>query len=223
MPIAQFIDHTILKQTTTAADVAKVCNEAIAFDFAAVCIPPIYVAGAQNKLAGTPVKVATVVGFPFGYHAIETKVAEAQNAISCGANELDMVMNIAAFKNGNDEQLQNEVAAILTVSKPNGIVLKVIIESGILTSEEIIRCCNIYKNFDVDFLKTSTGFAEKGATLEAVKIMRQHLPPHIQIKASGGIKTFAFAQELIDAGATRLGCSASIAIVQGQQAADSNY
>lgn len=223
MSIARFIDHTILKPTTTKADVNRVCEEAIAFDFAAVCIPPVYVTEAQRKLAGTAVKVATVIGFPFGYHHIQTKVTEAEGAVNEGANELDMVMNIAAFKNGDFDVLEQEVAALLAVTQPNGLALKVIIESGILSEQEIITCCNLYKKFDINFLKTSTGYAEKGATLEAVKVMRQHLPASIQIKASGGIKTFEFAQQLLNAGAARLGCSASVAIIKEQQVDNGDY
>jgi len=223
MSIARFIDHTILKPATTTGEVNRVCEEAIAFNFAAVCIPPIYVSEAQRKLAGTPVKVATVIGFPFGYHSIPVKVTEAAQAVNEGANELDMVMNIAAFKNGDFNLLEKEAAAVLAVTKPGGVILKVIIESGILTEEEIIQCCTIYQKMEVDFLKTSTGYAEKGATVEAVKTMRQHLPSRIQIKASGGIKTYEFAQQLLNAGATRLGCSAGIAIVKGEKADPHTY
>ena len=223
MSIAQYIDHTILKPTTTKEEVNQVCDEAIAFNFAAVCIPPVYVQQAQKKLAGSPVKVATVIGFPFGYEHISAKVTEAEQAVKDGANELDMVMNMTAFKNGDFHALEKEVTALLSVTEPNGIVLKVIIESGILSEEEIITCCELYRKFNVDFLKTSTGYASKGATLEAVQIMRKHLPDRIQIKASGGIKTYEFAQQLIDAGATRLGCSAGVAIVQQQPADEQDY
>ena len=134
-----------------------------------------------------------------------------------------MVMNIAAFKNGDYEYLKEEVDTILQVTERSNAVLKLIIETGVLSDEEIIRCCELYKNFNIDFLKTSTGYAEKGATIEAVKLMRQHLPEKIQIKASGGIKSFEFAKALIDAGATRLGCSASVAIVNGAPAGKEGY
>jgi deoxyribose-phosphate aldolase len=222
MTIAHFIDHTILKQTTGIKDISKVCEEAREYGFAAVCIPPIYVQKAAELLNGTEVKVATVVGFPFGYHAIDTKITEAKQAINDGTDELDMVMNVAAVKNKDYGYLENEISALLEISKKNEVLVKVIIESGILNEEEIIRCCELYRNFDVDFLKTSTGFAEKGASVEAVKLMRENLPAHIQIKASGGIKTFDFAKELIEAGATRLGCSASVAIVK-DETGDSGY
>jgi len=215
MSIAQFIDHTVLKQTSGLDDVLKVCSEAEEYGFAAVCVPPVYVQNAVNQLKGTEVKVATVVGFPFGYHAIDTKMTEAKQALKDGANELDMVMNVAAFRNKDYHHLENEISALLEICKKNGVLVKVIIESGILSEKEIIRCCELYRAFEVDFLKTSTGFAEKGASVEAVTTMRKHLPDHINIKASGGIKSFEFAKALIDAGATRLGCSASVAIVNG--------
>lgn len=223
MSIAQYIDHTILKPTTTREEVNQVCDEAIAFGFAAVCIPPVYVQQTQKKLAGTPVKVATVIGFPFGYEHIAAKVTEAEQAVKDGANELDMVMNMTAFKNSDFNTLKKEVTALLSVTEPHDIILKVIIESGILSEAEIIACCELYRKFNVAFLKTSTGYASKGATLEAVQIMRKHLPDNIRIKASGGIKTYAFAQQLIDAGATRLGCSAGVAIVQQQPADEQDY
>lgn len=215
MSIAQFIDHTILKPTTTLADIEKVCEEAQEYGFAAVCVPPYYVKDAKGILGQSPVKVATVIGFPFGYSHFSAKLTEARQAIKEGADELDMVMNIAAFKSNDMAYLESEIGEITKLTQEHGVVLKVIVESGILSEEEIIKCCELYKHYKIDYMKTSTGYAEKGATLEAVQIMRQHLPPTIQIKASGGVKTYDFAQQLVDAGATRLGCSASIAIVKG--------
>jgi len=216
MSLARFIDHTILKNTTTVGDVDKICKEAMEFDFAAVCVPPYFVQDAKKLLDGSQVKLATVIGFPFGYHHYKTKMEEARMAIKEGADELDMVTNLAAFKSNDLAYIETEADQISRLTNENGKTLKVIIESGILTEEEIIRCCEIYQHFPVQFLKTSTGYAEKGASVEAVQIMRKHLPKEIQIKASGGIRTADFAQELVNAGATRLGCSASVAIVQGQ-------
>lgn len=218
MQLASFIDHTVLKQTTTQADVTRVCAEAIQYGFAAVCIPPVYVTAAMGFLKSSPVKLCTVIGFPFGYHAVPVKLEEAKQAVADGAGELDMVLNIAALKNGNLECLKQEIDVLSTFSNAHVKTLKVIIESGILSDEEIIACCNICKNYPVNFLKTSTGYAERGATVHAVQLMRNHLPSSIRIKASGGIKTAAFARELIHAGATRLGCSASVAIVNSQTA-----
>lgn len=223
MSIAQFIDHTLLKNTATIAEIEQLCNEAMEYGFATVCVPPYYVSDARQILGNSTVKVCTVIGFPFGYHKYPTKVTEAGQALADGARELDMVMNLAAFKSNDLAYLETEISELLKVTGEGDALVKVIIESGILSEEEIIRCCELYKHFPIGFLKTSTGYAEKGATLEAVKIMRAHLPESIQIKASGGIRTYDFAQQLIDAGATRLGCSASIAIVRGAKAPEGGY
>lgn len=223
MSIAQYIDHTILKPTTSLEEIKKLCAEALEFYFAAVCIPPYYVKEASACLKNSGIKIATVIGFPFGYNHHSSKVMDAQQSLEHGADEIDMVMNIIAFKNGDVGYIREEVDSMLAVTKAKHAILKIIIETGVLSNEEIIKCCSIYKNYPVDFLKTSTGYAEKGATVEAVALMRQHLPRHIQIKASGGIKTFAFANELIKAGATRLGCSASVAIAKGEDAGNAGY
>jgi deoxyribose-phosphate aldolase len=179
-------------------------------------VPPYYVQDAKKLVEGSAVKVATVIGFPFGYHDYQTKAEEARLAIEQGADELDMVMNLAAFKSNDMAYVETEAATISKLTSDNGKTLKVIIESGSLSNEEIIRCCELYRRYPVQFLKTSTGYAEKGASMEAVQLMRQHLPEQMQIKASGGIKTAAFAKQLVEAGATRLGCSASVAIVKGE-------
>jgi len=213
MNIAPYIDHTVLKPTTLVADVEKVCREAVEYGFAAVCVPPLFVRKAKELTAGSSVKTATVIGFPFGYSAIEAKMAETVLAIIDGADELDMVINISAVKNNDWQFLANEINTVMPVIRSKGKVIKVIIESGILTNEEIIKCCDIYGAAGVDFVKTSTGYAEKGASVEAVALIRKHLADTIKIKASGGIKTYSFAKQLIDAGADRLGCSSSIQIV----------
>ena len=215
MNVAPFIDHTVLKPTTITQEVEKACAEALEYGFAAVCIPPHYVQNAAALIKGSSVKLATVVGFPFGYTYPSVKIKEAAEAISNGATEIDMVINIAALKNGDPNYVEKEVAGVLEVVRQGGALLKVIIESGILSEEEIITCCKICDGLQVDFVKTSTGYAETGATIEAVQLMRQHLSSGIGIKASGGIRTYDFAVQLIEAGATRLGCSASIAIVKG--------
>lgn len=221
MSIAKYIDHTILKPTTTLGDIEKVCEEATEFGFAAVCIPPYYVKDAAQILGNNSVKVATVIGFPFGYSYFTAKVAEAKQALAEGAHELDMVMNLAAFKSNDMAYLETEIGELIKL-KTNTTIIKVIIESGILTEEEIIKCCELYRHYAIDFMKTSTGYAEKGATIEAVKIMRQHLPQTIAIKASGGIRDYSFAQQLVEVGATRLGCSASVAIVKGEPATNNS-
>jgi len=221
MSLARFIDHTILKNSTTLTDIIKICNEAMEFGFAAVCVPPYFVQDAKKLIEASPVRLAAVIGFPFGYHHYKTKLTEAQLALDEGADELDVVMNIAAFKSNDIAYVETEIAEVSKLTSERGKTLKVIIESGILTEEEIIKCCQLYQHFPVQFLKTSTGYADKSASIEAVETMRRNLPEHIQIKASGGIRTAEFAQQLVNAGATRLGCSASVAIAQGETGSDS--
>lgn len=215
MNIASYIDHTILKPTTLPSDIEKLCGEAVRYGFAAVCVPPHYVALARQHTAGSAVATATVIGFPFGYSCIEAKVAEIRKAIADGATELDIVINLCAVKTGDLDYLSREITACLQPIRLNRCIVKIIIESGVLTDDEIIACCTLYARHKVDFVKTSTGYAEQGASVHAVQLMRSNLPPEIQIKASGGIRTFAFAQELVDAGATRIGASASITIAGG--------
>jgi deoxyribose-phosphate aldolase len=216
MKLNSYIDHTILKPTTIINEIRQLCDEARDFQFAAVCIPPPLVKNAIKFLDGSGVKAATVIGFPFGYSNVHAKKAEVSQAIKDGADELDMVINLVALRNNAWSYLEAEVAGVLELVRAGKKVLKVIIESGILTETEIIRCCEIYGAAGVDFVKTSTGYAERGASVEAVKLMRSNLPPGIRIKASGGIRNYSFAKELIEAGADRLGCSASVAIVNGQ-------
>lgn len=214
MNFAPYIDHTILKPTTLIAEIEKLCQEAIQYQFAAVCVPPMFVKPAKEYLKSSIVKVATVIGFPFGYSAIEAKVAEVLLALVDGADELDVVINIAALKNNDWTYLANEINHILPIIHKKEKIIKVIIESGILTNEEIIRCCDLYGAAGIDYMKTSTGYAEKGASVEAVVLIRKHLPKTVKIKASGGIRTADFAKELIQVGTNRLGCSASVSIVK---------
>ncbi len=232
--IASYIDHTLLKPTATHVDIGKICKEAAEYGFAAVCVPPPFVAFAKEALlaeeqtgglnaAGSKVKTATVIGFPFGYSTTAAKLAEAEEAIVDGADELDVVINLTSLKEGDWDSLKEEMELLTDIAHGSDRIIKVIIESGVLTDEEIIHCCRIYGEVGVDFLKTSTGYAEKGATLEAVRLMRKHLPPDIRIKASGGIRTYEFARQLVDSGADRLGCSASVAIAQGENAEGSGY
>ena len=220
MNIAAYIDHTVLKPTTTQADIVKLCTEALENNFAAVCVPPLFVKMAKQMVNNTTVKVATVIGFPFGYSAIEAKVAEIILAIIDGADELDVVINISAIKNNDWQFLANEINTLMPIIRKQQKVIKIIIESGILTNAEIIKCCDLYGAAGVDFLKTSTGYAEVGATLEAVVLIRKHLTNSIKIKASGGIKSYTFAKQLIAAGADRLGCSSSLQIVQESKKLD---
>ena len=211
--LASHIDHTILKPATTLFDIEKICNEALEYGFAAVCVPPPFVAVAQ----AFGVRTATVIGFPFGYSAVAAKLAEIGQVIADGVDELEIVINLVLLKGGRWQELEEEMTVLTARAHTGGKIVKVIIESGILSDEEITRCCKLYSRVGVDFLKTSTGYAEKGASVEAVQLMRQHLPAGIRIKASGGIRDAAFARQLIEAGADRLGCSASVAIVKEEQ------
>ncbi|MDQ2718423.1 MAG: deoxyribose-phosphate aldolase [Bacteroidota bacterium] len=214
MNIAKYIDHTLLKPTATWAEIENLCKEAMEYQFAAVCVPPLYVKKAKEILTDTTVKTSTVIGFPFGYSAIEAKVAEIVLAIVDGADELDMVINISAIKNNDWTFIASEINTIMPLIKNKNKVIKVIIESGILTDDEIIKCCDIYGAAGVGYVKTSTGYAEKGTSIHAVQLIRTHLSDAVKIKASGGIKSYSFAKNLIDAGADRLGCSSSIQIVK---------
>jgi len=215
MNIAPYIDHTLLKPTALFPDIIKLCNEALLNHFAAVCIPPPFVGKAKTMLAGSAVKVATVIGFPMGYPVTEAKIAEILSAIGDGADELDMVINLIHLKNQEWQYLAQEIDLIMPVIRENKKIVKVIIESGLLTREEIIGCCKLYGEAGVDFLKTSTGYAEKQATVETVALLRSHLPGFVRIKASGGIRTYDFAKALIDAGADRIGTSAGPGILAG--------
>ena len=220
MQIASYIDHTILSAATTQSDLERVCGEALQYRFAAVCIPPPWVRQARELLAGSTVKTATVIGFPFGYSVIRAKEAEAGQTLLDGADELDMVINLIALKTGDWEYLERELRAVMGLAHGAGKIIKVIIESGVLTGEEIALCCRLYGGLGVDFVKTSTGYAEKGASVADVRMMRGLLPSSVRIKASGGIRNYTFAMDLIAAGADRLGCRASVEIVRGEGAAD---
>ena len=183
-------------------------------NFASVCIPPKYVLSAKKLLDGSRVKVATVIGFPLGYTATDIKVKEIEEALEMGADELDMVIDLCALKSGDWKHLENEITSCMAPIYAAGKVIKVIVESGMLTDSELLACCAMYGKYNIDFMKTSTGYADKGATVHAVKMMRENLPNRIGIKASGGIRTFAFAKELLEAGASRLGSSASMQLMK---------
>lgn len=223
MQLNHLIDHTLLKPTALVGDIEQLCQEALTYQFAAVCVPPPFVKIAREMMASSGIKVATVIGFPFGYSAVEAKIAESVLAMVDGADELDVVASIVAIKNHDWTYLANEINHLLPVIKSKNKIIKIIIESGVLTDQEIITCCDIYGAAGIDFLKTSTGYAEKGATVEAVRLFRQHLPAAVKIKASGGIRDTQQAVAMVSAGADRLGCSASVAIVKGQTAESFSY
>ncbi len=219
MNVAPYIDHTILRPATVPDDVMKLCIEALQYKFAAVCVPPPFIKISRKLLEGSEIKVATVIGFPFGYSDTAAKLAEVIQAVEDGADELDIVINISYLKSGFLKELETEMKHLIPPVHENGKLVKVIIETGILTDEEIITCCRIYSKLGADFIKTSTGYAEKGATLHAVQLLRANLPSRIRIKASGGIRTYEDAKQYIEAGADRIGCSAGVSIVK-QQSAD---
>lgn len=219
MNLAPYIEHTILTPTAILADIEKLCKEAVEYQFAAVCVPPLYVKKAKEFLVETDVKIATVIGFPFGYSAIEAKVAEIVLSIVDGADELNMVANISAIKNGDWTFIANEINTVMSIVNSKEKVLKVIIESGVLSDDEIIKCCDIYGAAGVDYVQTSTGYAEKGATLHAIRLIRTHLSDAIKIKSSGGIKSYSFAKEMINAGANRIGSSSGVKILEEREEA----
>jgi deoxyribose-phosphate aldolase len=213
MNLAARIDHTLLKADTSEKDIKKLCAEAKEYGFAAVCVPPYFVRKCKLWLNDTRVKVCTVVGFPLGFAHTPAKVEEARRAIDEGADEIDMVINIIALKAGDWNYLKNELTSAATIVQLRGGKLKVILETGLLTNEEIIKACELCRDMTVDFVKTSTGTIQPGATVEVVKLLRANLPSSIKIKASGGIRTKQFALQLIEAGADRLGCSTSVSLV----------
>ncbi|TWH45950.1 deoxyribose-phosphate aldolase [Sporomusa sp. KB1] len=211
MNLASYIDHTLLKPGATVEDIIKLCEEAEQYKFAAVCVNPIYVDLAAHCLAGTGVKTATVIGFPLGATFTSAKAAEAKEAVLRKANELDMVIHIGAAKAGLWEAVTDDIKQVVEVA--DGAVVKVIIETGLLTDDEKCRACQAVMEAGAQFVKTSTGFGPGGATVEDIHLLKQVIGDKIGIKASGGIRTLEQAKQLIAAGATRLGTSAGIAIV----------
>jgi deoxyribose-phosphate aldolase len=214
MNLANHIEHTNLKPNAVNEDIIKLCNEAMEHGFYGVCVAPYFVQLAKKTLKKSDVKIISVAGFPFGYNTVSSKVEETKKAINSGADEVDMVANISAFKSGDLAAVQNDIQAVVTACHLQNKLVKVIIETCYLNEEEIKLLCKICADCEADFVKTSTGFGPEGASVEAVKIMRKCLPTKIKIKAAGGIKSKAFAEELIAAGAVRIGSSASIELVQ---------
>ncbi len=215
------IDHTALKPDTTRAQVEKLCEEAREFNFASVCVNPTWITLAADMLKGAEAKVCTVIGFPLGATTTETKSFETKDAIEKGATEVDMVINIAELKAGNDDYIVEDIKAVVEAAKGKALV-KVIIETCLLTDEEKKRACELAVKAGTDYVKTSTGFSTGGATAEDIKLMRETVGPEIGVKASGGVRDLEGAQAMIDAGATRIGASAGVKIVQGETA-DTDY
>lgn len=214
MNLSRYINHCILTQTASLADVKRTCQEAKEYGFATVSVPPLYVKKVNEFLAGTEIKCCAVIAYPFGYSAIEAKVAEIVLAMVDGVDVVDVVINVSAVKNNDWTFLANEINTLMPISRERNKTMKVTIESGLLTDEEIIKCCDIYGAAGVDYLKTSTGVADTGASIHAVQLIRSHLADSVKIEASGGIRSFSFAKELINSGADRLGCTNSIALLE---------
>lgn len=215
MDIAKYIDHTLLKAEATEAQIAALCEEAKSFGFASVCVNPAWVSYAKEKLSGSGVKVCTVIGFPLGATTSETKVFETKNAIENGAEEVDMVINIGWLKSGRFDLVKEDIRKVAEAAAGKALV-KVIIETCLLTEEEKVRACQLAVEAGADFVKTSTGFSVGGATVEDVRLMRETVGTKAGVKASGGIRTLEDAKKMIEAGATRLGTSSGTAIVQGK-------
>ena len=212
MDLAKMIDHTNLKASTVKEEILKLTKEAKEYQFASVCVNPTWVELAAQELKGTDVKVCTVIGFPLGANTKEVKVFETKDAIEKGAQEIDMVINIGKLKDGDDDYVESEIAGVVEASKGKAIV-KVIIETCLLTDDEKKQVCSLAVKAGADFVKTSTGFSTGGATIEDVALMKQTVGAHVGVKASGGIHSKEDAQAMVHAGATRIGASSGIAIV----------
>ncbi len=212
--IARFIDHTLLKPEATPAQIERLCDEARRYGFAAVCVNPVYVRLAAERLQGAEVAVCSVVGFPLGATTTAAKVYEARQALADGAGELDMVIHVGALKAGDYERVQEDIAAVADVCHKGGALLKVIIETALLDDAEKVTACRLAQAAGADFVKTSTGFAGGGATAEDVRLMRQTVGPRMGVKAAGGIRSYADALAMIEAGANRIGASAGVRIVE---------
>lgn len=209
--ILRKVDHTLLKQNSTWEQIQEICDDAIAYHTASICIPPCYVKKAKEYVYNN-MKVCTVIGFPNGNHTTATKCFEAENAIANGADELDMVINIGALKEKNYEYVENEILALRKIA--DNKILKVIIETCLLTNDEKIKMCEIVTNAGADFIKTSTGFSSGGATFEDVSLMHKYVGPNIKVKASGGISSFEDAERFIKCGAERLGTSRLVKLIK---------
>ncbi|MBI3944114.1 MAG: deoxyribose-phosphate aldolase [Chloroflexi bacterium] len=215
--IARYIDHTLLKPEATPGQIRQLCDEARAYHFATVCVNGIYVGLCADLLKESDVWVCAVVGFPLGAASSAVKIFEARQAMRDGAREIDMVMHIGGLKAGLEEEVRQDIALVAQTCHDQGALLKVIIETALLTDEEKVRACLLAKAAHADFVKTSTGFSSSGATVHDVALMRQTVGPDLGVKAAGGIRTLADAQAMIAAGATRIGASAGVKIVQEAQ------
>ncbi|QOG32730.1 deoxyribose-phosphate aldolase [Enterococcus faecalis] len=214
MELNRMIDHTILKPEATEAAVQKIIDEAKEYNFFSVCINPCWVAFASEQLANTDVAVCTVIGFPLGANTPEVKAYEAADAIKNGANEVDMVINIGALKSQQYDHVRQDIQGVVDAAKGKALV-KVIIETALLTDEEKVKACELAKEAGADFVKTSTGFSTGGAKVADIRLMRETVGPYMGVKASGGVHNAEEALAMIEAGATRIGASTGVAIVSG--------
>ncbi|GGJ17847.1 deoxyribose-phosphate aldolase [Paenibacillus hunanensis] len=220
MNVAKLIDHTLLKADATKAEVAKLVEEAKKYEFASVCVNPTWVPFCAQELKGTGVDVCTVIGFPLGANTPEVKAFEASNAIANGATEVDMVINIGALKDGDDALVLRDIQAVVDAAKGKALV-KVIIETCLLTDEEKVRASQLSVQAGADFVKTSTGFSTGGATAEDVALMRKTVGPDVGVKASGGVRSEEDLNAMVAAGATRIGASSGVKIMEGGQSSSS--
>jgi deoxyribose-phosphate aldolase len=212
--VSRYIDHTLLKPEATRAEIETLCKEARAFSFASVCINPSWVKDCSFALYGSPVKVCTVVGFPLGATLGDVKAYETRRAIFDGATEIDMVLNVGALKSGLDDVVARDIRSVVDAAHEGCAIVKVILETALLTDDEKVRACLISKEAGADFVKTSTGFSKGGATVADIALMRQTVGSSMGVKAAGGVRDLAGAKEMIAAGATRIGASAGVKIVQ---------
>ena len=215
--VARYIDHTLLKPEASRDEIEKLCHEARAFSFASVCINPTWVKECASLLHGSPVKVCTVVGFPLGATTADVKAYETRRAIFDGATEIDMVINIGALKSGDDRTVKHDIQAVVQAAHECCAIVKVIIETALLADDEKVRACVLAKEAGADFVKTSTGFSKGGATVADIELMRRTVGAGVGVKAAGGVRDLASAREMIAAGATRIGASAGVRIVQESQ------
>ncbi len=216
MKINHLLEYTLLKPTATTAEIEKLCLEAREYGLGAVCIPPPFVKLCKDLLQGSSVKLSTVVGFPFGYSAIEAKLAEILLSIVDGADDLEVVVNFMAIKNNDWRYISNEIIHLLQVMGTSNKTITLIVESGVLTNDELIKCCELYGAADINAIKTSTGYAAENVTTGKLKLMRKHLPDIINIKAYGNINNYDFANQLIQAGASTIGSENCVAIIKEQ-------
>jgi len=210
---AKMIDHTLLKADATREQIVKLCDEAKKYEFASVCVNPTWIKECADMLAGTPVKVCTVIGFPLGANTSAVKAFETKDAIQNGAGEIDMVINIGALKDGNYDLVREDIKAV--VEAANGTLVKVIIETSLLTDEEKVKACELSVEAGADFVKTSTGFSTGGATAEDIALMRKTVGPDLGVKASGGVRSLEDMKLMVENGATRIGASSGVAIMEG--------